>query len=341
MPSSEMIINQISSISKNDQYLDKKEINELEKVLLENENIENFIRITSKNKKGILLATDIRLIFISKGFVKSKFEEILYNNIDSIAFSVCGKYGIIYISTEGNTLEFNHASEDEVNQFVADLKTKITETRNVKIKEQTNKFQKEADAKYFGGHFKYPLKSGGIFDTGGSTKTGVFGKLTLYDNKIVFEKQSVSKSNKWSITIPFDQVDFESVGYHEKDSGNATAIGGGMTGFDSIGIGGGLISKTGNMNLVVLPYIDENGIKQAPKFQIKGFVKDKTEEWAQILYEKIVEMKKRESKNKLSVNTNSNNDFAIKIKNLKSMYENGLLSDEEFESKKQSLLDQI
>lgn len=152
-------------------------------------------------------------------------------------------------------------------------------------------------ANYFGGHLKYALKSGGFFDVGGTTKTGVMGELRLYGDRIEFENRAII-SKRWKISIPFDKIITDEVGFTEKDQGNAVGVGGGLGGPSLItpmawGIGGGFMSKYGNMNLLVIPYEDENGINHAPSFQIKGVIRDKTPEWSEVIYNKLVETKRK------------------------------------------------
>lgn len=202
---------------------------------------------------------------------------------------------------------------------------------------------KQDTARYFGGHLKYPLKSGRFFDVGGTTKTGVNGWLRLFDDRIEFEKDALRSSKRWKIVIPFENILVDNVTFVERDSGDATAIGGGIASpvpFSPIGVGTGwgFISKIGNLNLLVIPYVDENGIKHAPRFQIKGLIRDKTQEWAEILYEKLAELNRR--KLKTGKNYKSLNDDVLeKLKKLEELHDAGILTDEEFEEKKKKLLD--
>ncbi len=86
--------------------------------------------------------------------------------------------------------------------------------------------------------------------------------------------------------------------------------------------------------------MDEHGIKHAPRFQIKGLVRDKTEEWAKLLYEKLVEIKKQKSKELEETKQSSDAlDVFEKLKKLKELHDAGILTDEEFEEKKRKLLD--
>ncbi len=185
------------------------------------------------------------------------------------------------------------------------------------------------------------MKSGRLFDIGGTTKTGVIGRLSLFDDRIEFI------ARKWRIVIPFENILVDDVGFEEKDSGKATVIGGG----GGIGVplspipigmsfGGGFISKEGNLSLLVVPYVDEHGIKHTPRFQIKGLVRDKTEEWAKLLYGRLVEIKKQKSKELEETKQRSEAfDVFEKLKKLKELHDAEILTDEEFEEKKRKLLD--
>ena len=119
--------------------------------------------------------------------------------------------------------------------------------------------------------FKISSEIGGkFFDISGTTKTGIFGQLRLFHDRIEFEKHAFRTSKRWKIVTPFESILVDNVTFVEKDSGDATVIGGGITTpvpFSpiSIGVGTGVISKIGNLNLLVIPYIDENGIKHAPR----------------------------------------------------------------------------
>jgi hypothetical protein len=210
-----------------------------------------------------------------------------------------------------------------------------------KDKSSIEKPLKQDSARYFGGHLKYPLKSPGIFSPGES-KTGIIGTLKLFQDRIEFEKQAIRKSQRWKIVIPFSAIDIEQVQFIEKDSGKALAIGGGIANpsfIGTLGIGGGLITKWGDMQLLVIPYTDENGIKHAPRFLIKGVIRDKTQEWAQIIYEKLVELNK--TKFKETLETTQENDIIDKLKKLKELYEAGILTEEEYIQKKKELLDKL
>jgi len=207
---------------------------------------------------------------------------------------------------------------------------------------------KQDMARYFGGHLKYPLKSGKFFDIGGTTKTGVNGWLRLFDDRIEFEKDALRSSKRWKIVIPFESILVDNVTFVEKDSGDATVIGGGIASPVpflpipmGVGTGGGFISRIGNLNLLVIPYVDENGIKHAPRFQIKGLIRDKTQEWAEILYEKLAELNRRKLKTKKNYSSVNADDVLEKLKKLKELHDAGILTDEEFEEKKKKLLDMI
>ncbi len=246
------------------------------------------------------------------------------------------------LSKSAERLDFGKNKENVqlIIKFIKVLTNKIEIIDNEKINEHDLMPIKEDTATYFGGHLKYPLKSGGLFDIGGTTKTGVIGRLALFDDRIEFT------TRKWRIVIPLENILVDNVGFEEKDSGKANIIGGGGgVGIPispipiGMGFGGGFVSKEGNLSLLVVPYVDEHGIKHAPKFQIKGLVRDKTEEWAKLLYEKLVEIKKQKLKELEGTKQSSEAlDVFEMLKKLKELHDAGILTDEEFEEKKRKML---
>lgn len=301
------------------------------------------LQFVSSNKKWKVTETykdDEKAIIYSKTGVSLKTwgEEVTIKmkKVDTQKTKVC------ILSKSAELMDFGKNKENVLSiiNFLKSLTNKI-EIINEKINEHDLIPIKEDTATYFGGHLKYPLKSGRLFDIGGTTKTGVIGRLALFDDRIEFT------TRKWRIVIPLENILVNDVGFEEKDSGKANVIGGGGgIGIPlspipiGMGFGGGFVSKEGNLSLLVIPYVDEHGIKHAPRFQIKGLVRDKTEEWTKLLYEKLVEIKKQKSK-ELEETKQSSEAFDVfeKLKKLKELHDAGILTDEEFEEKKRKLLD--
>ena len=60
------------------------------------------------------------------------------------------------------------------------------------------------------------------------------------------------------------------------------------------GVGGGFIHESGKAHRLVVPYIDENGIPQEPRFGVSSFGGKAIREWAVKLYQQVV-IEKRDS----------------------------------------------
>ncbi|WP_230972511.1 SHOCT domain-containing protein [Archaeoglobus neptunius] len=303
------------------------------------------LQFVSSNKKWKVTETykdDKRAIICSKSGISLKtWGEVITIRMKKVDPQ---KTKVYILSKSGERMDFGKNKENVLSiiNFLKYLTNKI-EIINEKINEHDLIPIKEDAATYFGGHFKYPLKSGRFFDIGGTTKTGIVGRLALFDDRIEFT------TRKWRIIIPLENILVDYVRFEEKDSGKASVIGGGGgVGVPlspipiGMGFGGGFLSKEGNLSLLVIPYMDEHGIKHAPRFQIKGLVRDKTEEWAKLLYEKLVEIKKQKSKELKETKQSSEAlDVFEKLKKLKELYDAGILTNEEFEEKKRELLDML
>lgn len=303
------------------------------------------LQFISSNKKWKLIETyknkdnEKAIIYLKTGLsLKTSGEEITIK-MEKINEQRT-KVGILSKSAERIDFGKNKENVQSIINFLKTLTNEIEFGRMIDERELIP--IKEDLATYFGGHFKYPLKSGRFFDLGGTTKTGVSGRLALFNDRMEFITRN------WRIVIPFENILVEDVGFEEKDSGKASVIGGG--GGISVplspipigmGYGGGFISKEGNLNLLVIPYEDEHGIKHAPRFQIKGLVRDKTEEWAKLLYEKLVEIRRKSKELEGPKQSSEALDVFEKLKKLKELHDVGILTDEEFEEKKKKLLDLI
>jgi len=193
---------------------------------------EQFLHFISSNKKWRIVGTyktgKKTIIYIKTGInFRTVGEEII---IQMEKFNgQRTKVGILSKSREKLDFGKNKENVQLIIKFMESLTDKI-EIINEKIDEQDLKPIigerdlkpiKEDDAIYFGGHLKYPLKSGRFFDMGGTTKTGVRGRLAFFDDRMEF------KTRKWKIIIPFENILVDNVGFEEKDSGKASIIGGG------------------------------------------------------------------------------------------------------------------
>jgi len=102
------------------------------------------------------------------------------------------------------------------------------------------------------------------------------------------------------------------------------------------GMYGGVLQESGKKHQIVLPYIDENGIPQEPRFAVWSITGKVTKEWAKAIYERIVEIKKsnadfNDEKQKMA----PSEDDPIKI--LKIRLAKGEITLEEYERMKKIL----
>lgn len=136
-------------------------------------------------------------------------------------------------------------------------------------------------AEYYGGHKVY--LTGGYFGDFQS------GSLTLTEHYLIFARGDRNPCKRWEITIPLDSVIVERWSVEEISRKHRISGGAG-----DIGIGTGMIYGSGRAHHILVPYIDENGIPQAPRFGISSFQGQAIREFAAKLYQRVVS-EKRES----------------------------------------------
>jgi len=149
-------------------------------------------------------------------------------------------------------------------------------------------------AQYYGGHKAY--LAGGVFGTYQS------GKMYLTEKYLIFVRGDKNPSKKWEIVIPFDSIIIERWNVEEKSRRQQIAVGG--TNISNVGMGSGVIHESGKEHHIVVPYIDENGVSQEPRFGVSSWGGKAIREWATELYNRIVEVK---SKHQIGVVGNPTN----------------------------------
>jgi hypothetical protein len=149
------------------------------------------------------------------------------------------------------------------------------------------------DAEYYGGHKAY--LSGGYFDKFQS------GRLILSEHYLIFAREHGDPAKRWEIVIPLDSVIVERWGIEEISRKQGVSGGAG-----DIGIGSGMIYDSGKAHHITIPYIDENGIPQAPRFGISSFRGKAIKEWAVKLYQQVVNEKIITTKLSSKVDSNFN-----------------------------------
>jgi hypothetical protein len=142
---------------------------------------------------------------------------------------------------------------------------------------------------YYGGHK--------AFLAGGIISEQQYGPMLLTDSHLIFEKQDKDPLKKWEIIIPLASVVVDRWRIEEvKRRSQITGGGGGIDiidGGDSresdFALGGGFIHDSGKAHHIVIPYIDENGIPQEPRFGISSLGGKAIREWSAKIYERVVE----------------------------------------------------
>jgi len=170
------------------------------------------------------------------------------------------------------------------------------------------------------------------------------GTMRLTKDYFVFIKTGVgwdkwhglhANKEEWRISIPLKSIQIEKWHIDEKDRRETFVFGGIPTG---VGIfGGGSIDKSGKAHDIVIPYIDENGVPQEPRFGVASIMGKGIKKWAEELYQAVVNAQKDILKvsDKNSQTNEKTDEDPIKI--LKIRYAKGEITKEEFEQMKKDL----
>ncbi len=192
-----------------------------------------------------------------------------------------------------------------------------------------------SSAQYFGGHKAH--LAGGFFSKEDN------GNLLLTTSHLIFEKRSRKESDRWKIIIPLSEVITERWTVKE-EARRTTAMGTGA-GFPTLlgvgGVGSGVLHQEGKRHELVVPYIDENGIPQEPRFGVSSFSGKAIKQWAARLYEVIVDIKGQQEPSQKIVEQNAKGDTKIDKEDpflvLKLRLARGEITKEEYEELRKML----
>ena len=130
MPSLEEIQEQIrGALSDRDRRSlgQPREIKELPSILAEDEIIENILSGIYSNRRGILVATNRRLIFVDKGIMGGvKVKDFSYEKISSIQYKTGMFLGEITIFSSGNDANISHIDKDVARSFGDFVRARIS-----------------------------------------------------------------------------------------------------------------------------------------------------------------------------------------------------------------------
>jgi hypothetical protein len=187
-------------------------------------------------------------------------------------------------------------------------------------------------AEYFGGHK--------AFLAGGLAGTSEIGELVLTEKFLIFQKISSRIQDLWTIRIPLTSVQIEKWTIKE-ESRRTSMIGGGTMPFSDVpvAIGGGTMHQQGKRHELVVPYIDENGIPQEPRFGVSSLGGKAIREWAENLYKQIVKVRKDNPNLALEHSNQKTSEYSLDnapLHILKIRLAKGEISKEEFEELKKA-----
>ena len=107
-------------------FFARKEIKSLPDILMENEKLENIIVGNFSSGTGVLICTNVRLMFVNKGFFFGlKVIDFPLKNISSIEYSTGMILGKIKIHMSGNTSQIEYCDKKSVSSFVNYVRSKL------------------------------------------------------------------------------------------------------------------------------------------------------------------------------------------------------------------------
>ena len=189
------------------------------------------------------------------------------------------------------------------------------------------------NAEYYGGHK--------IYLSGGVSGDLQYGRLILTEHYVIFARGDKKPSKRWEIIIPLDSVIVERWGIEE------VSREGFSSGAGDIGVGSGMIYGSGRAHHILVPYIDENGIPQAPRFGLSSYKGEGIRKLASELYLQVVNEKREQTKfssiadNNIKQHSNkrpiSAPDVDEPLKVLKIRFAKGEITKEQYEEMRKTL----
>ena len=170
------------------------------------------------------------------------------------------------------------------------------------------------------------------------------GKLFLTEHHLIFVKgNNKNPYKKLQIIIPLVSVAMDK--WRIEEEGRRQIISGAGVSMNNVGVVGGTIHNSGKAHHIVVPYLDENGISQEPRFGVSSFGGKAIRELASKLYEQIVKETNTKSNQVPPSNMNLKSvtgsvpitDDPISV--LKLRFAKGEISKEEYEDMQKTLSD--
>lgn len=121
---------QAINLSNVSNYLGRREINELPKILASTEIVDNLAQGTYNNGQGILVSTNRRLLFVDKGMLYGlKVEDFPLDKISSIQYETGLLLGGIKIHTTGNIAKIENVEKSSARSFAEFVRDKLSQPK--------------------------------------------------------------------------------------------------------------------------------------------------------------------------------------------------------------------
>ncbi len=120
-------LRKIDGISK---FMTRGEVKLLPEILGESELPEGIIAGVFENRNGVVVATNIRAIFIDKGMMTMKVEGFPYDQITSIEHTIGLLFGAITIYTAGNKTSIVQVDKSRVRHFAELISERIANQKS-------------------------------------------------------------------------------------------------------------------------------------------------------------------------------------------------------------------
>jgi len=145
-----------------------------------------------------------------------------------------------------------------------------------------------SNGQYHGGHK--------AFVAGGYAGKYELGRMILTEQFFIFTKYDKNPIKRIEIIIPLNSVEMEDWGIEEESRRKSINMAGfaAPSGFGAAGVAGGSSHDEGKAHHIVIPYVDENGIPQKPRFGISSIGGKAIREWSEKVYSQIVKIKKND-----------------------------------------------
>lgn len=143
MPTLYEVKTQIRSLEGTDKSIYSKEIKELPNFLEDDEAVENFTKCSCGQRKGILVTTNRRLIFIHKGVLFGfSIKDFTYDQLTSVQYKLNSTFGTIEILIYDNRMEIQKIDKEQAIALSKYIREKITWSKNNYSKNTGNKLNK-------------------------------------------------------------------------------------------------------------------------------------------------------------------------------------------------------